>query len=534
MKKTSILFSLIGSLAFAAGNESLLKGALILDHPAKVKEEHIDVIEGVQFDGITPSEELSSILADYPLTQNGAEGLCETIASYYQANNEYRFSVTVPDQDTSSGVVQLVVSQEKLGTINVKENEFTDSAALTRWVRIGANEPINKTTLTKDLGWMNSNPYRSVKVAYGATGQPGVTDLDLIVTDKKNWKLSTGVDNTGTRSIGTTRIFGSVDVNDFIFLDHTLNIKATTADHFSEYQSYKVDYKASLPWRNTLRVFGSWSGTAPNRAEYPQKHRQSYRASARYAAPQWFGENIWVDQLTWEAGMDFKGSNSNLIYEADPAPVAKKLAYVGQFTGSVKAIRKQGGNKIAAGIEVFGSPARMLPNQTDADFSNLRAGATPVYVYSRLNLTVDQSYSDWKFRAKGRAQLSPSTLIPSEQFSLGGYSTVRGYQECVVGGDNSFCSNFEVSTPKVSPVKIWVPSVNDNLTVLGFVDAGYAWFNDSVEGRPNHEALLGLGTGLRYSVASNFNTRLDVGVPLMKVQKDSGKARVHFNAIFSY
>ena len=224
-----------------------------------------------------------------------------------------------------------------------------------------------------------------------------------------------------------------------------------------------------------------------------------------------------------------------MIYENNPAPVDKRLAYIGQFTGSLNAVRKGESNKILAGIDLVGSPARMLSHQTDADFESLRAGATPLYVYSRFNLSVDQSYSDWKFFLKSRAQLSPSTLVPSEQFSLGGYSTVRGYQERVVGGDNSFCGNLEVSTPKLTPMKIWVPAVNDNLTLLGFVDAGYAWFNETVENRPNHEALLGVGTGLRYSVASNFTSRLDVGFPLMKVQKDdSGSPRVHFNAIISY
>lgn len=537
MQKTSILFSLIGSFAFAAGNDQtgLLKGALILDDSSKVRSEQIDQIEGVQFEGITPPDELVSFLADYPLSQNGAEGLCSAIASFYESNNEYRFSVSLPEQDTTSGVVQVVVAPERLGSLKVKENQFTDSQSLTKWVRIGANDQINKRTLAQDVGWLNTNPFRSVKVAYEAGEKPGVTDVDLIVTDKKSWKISTGVDNTGTMPIGTTRVFGKVDVNDFIFQDHTLQLQVTAADHLSEYQSYTGNYVAALPWRNTLRVFGSYSATAPNRTNFPQKHRQSYRASTRYAVPQWFAENLWVDQLTWEAGFDFKGANSNLIFEDDPAPVEKKLAFVGQLTGGVKAVRKQGGNKITAGIDLIGSPLRMLPHQTDEDFGNLRAGATAQYFYSRLDLGVDQDINSWKVSFKGRAQLSPSTLIPSEQFSLGGYSTVRGYQERVVGGDNSICGNLEVRTPKISPVGIWVPKFEDNLTVLAFVDSGYAWFNDDVATRPTHEGLVGVGSGLRYSVSSYFTSRLDVGFPLMKVQKDeSKKPHVHFNAILSY
>ncbi|OGN55449.1 MAG: hypothetical protein A3D96_00630 [Chlamydiae bacterium RIFCSPHIGHO2_12_FULL_44_59] len=534
MQKTSIIFSLVGSFLFAAEND-LLKGALILNDAAKVKEEHIDLIEGVQFDGIRPSEELAAILEDFPLTQNGAEGLREAIASYY-ADHEYRFSVIVPpNQDTSNGVVQLVVAPERLGTLNVKDNEFTDSRALTKWVRLKENDAIHKQTLAEDIGWLNSNPFRSITVNYESGGTPGVTDVDLIVTDKKSWKISTGVDNNGTLPVGTTRIFGTIDVNDFIFSDHTLKLETTLADHIAEYQSYAATYIAPLPWRNTLKLSGSWSGTTPKSADFPQKNRQNYKAGIRYAIPQWFVENSWIDQLTWETGFDFKGADSNLIYEDDPAPVDKKLAYISQFTGSVNAARKSQTNTITAGIDLIGSPMSLLPHQTDADFGNLREGATVSYVYSKLALAVDQSLYDWKFSAKGRAQVSPSTLLPSEQFSLGGHSTVRGYQEKVVGGDNSFCGNFEISTPTIASVGIWVPKFDDHFTILGFVDAGYAWFNDSVADRPKQESLLGIGSGVRYAVASYFTSSLDVGFPLKKVQKDdSGKPRVHFSAALSY
>lgn len=535
MQKTSIIFSIVGSFLFAAEND-LLKGALVLNDAAKVKDEHVDLVEGVQFDGVESSEELASILADFPLTQNGAEGLRDAIASYYEANNEYRYSVTVPEkQDSSNGVVQLVATPERLGSVNVKENEFTDSNALTKWVRLKENDAIHKQTLAEDIGWLNSNPFRSVKVSYDQGQAPGVTDLNLVVSDKKGWKLSTGVDNTGTMPIGTTRVFGVIDVNDFIFSDHTLKLKASLADHFSEYQSYSVTYKAALPWRNTLELSGSWTGTSPKRTEFPHKNRQNYKASVVYAVPQWFADNSWVDEITWKTGFDFKGANSNLVYEDDPAPVEDKLAYVGQFTSGFSALRKTKTNKISAGLDLIASPSSMLPHQTDADFNNLRQGATARYAYSKLNLAVDQSLYGWKLSAKGRAQLSPFYLLPSEQFVLGGQSTVRGYQEKVVGGDNSFCANFELSAPTVGPVSIWMPKFDDHLTVLGFVDAGYAWFNDTTETRPTQESLLGVGTGFRYSVASYFKSSVDVGFPLQKVQKDdSGKPRVHFNASLSY
>lgn len=541
MQKFSYLFSLLGSMVFAAAetDSPLLKGVLLVDESSKVREVGVDQIEGIQFDGVEGKEalveELSPFLSDFPLTANGAESLCAAITNYYHEHDDLRVAVTLPDQDTSEGVVQLVIAPERLGKVQIKDSKYTRPETLKRWVRLSSADPINEKTIAQDVGWMNTNPYRTVKVDYKNTDQHGVTDVDLVVNDRKGWKVMTGVENTGNNPIGTTRIYAGVNVNNFLFNDHTLTLKATTADHYKEYQSYKGEYVALLPWRNTLKVTGSYSGTSPDRAPYPQKHRQSFEATTRYAIPQWFGSNIWVDQITYEVGADFKGTNTNIFFEDDASPVKKELAFIGQFTAGVNAVRARGSNKIAAGLDLIGSPARMLPHQTDADYDNLRQGSRPQYFYSKLGLTFEQKLmNNWNLFMQGRGQFAFANLIPSEQFSLGGYSTVRGYDEKVVGGDNAVCGNLEIRTPEFTVAGIWLPKFADKLNFLGFVDGGYAWFRKEVQGMPVSQGLASFGTGFRYSVASYFSSRFDLGFPLTKVERDTGKPHVHFSANLSY
>jgi len=542
MQKISILFSLLGSIGFAAQEADLspmLKGVVLVDDTSKVRDKNLSKIEGIQFDGIDApnglKEELTPFLSSLPLTAEGAKELCNAITTHYHINEDLRVAVSIPEQNTSLGVVQLVVKPERVGSLNVKNNQYADAENLTKWVRLSTSDAVNEKTLTQDIGWMNTNPFRSVNIAFQPNERSGATDLDFIVTDKKSWKISTGVDNTGTNPIGPIRIFGKLDVNDFIFTDHTLNLQAMTADHYNELQSYTAQYVAPLPWRNSIRVFGSYSGTAPHRAEFPQKHRENYQASGRYVVPHWFGANIWLDQVTVEAGFDFKGMNTNVLFENDAAPVKKNLAYIGQFTTSVNAVRNQNGGKLTAGVDLVGSPAQMLPHQTDADYSNLRAGATPQYFYSRVSLALDQKlpYS-MKMLVQGRGQFSISNLLPAEQFALGGFSTVRGYDERVVNGDNAICGNIEIKAPEFTVAGIWYPKAGDSLTFLGFVDAGYGWYREAVADTPISQTLLGFGPGVRYNVSSYFTSRLDVGFPVLNVVKDSAKPHVHFNAILSY
>lgn len=537
MQKIRILFSLLGSMAFGATEmeNPLLKGVLIVDDSSKLREAGLENVQGIQFDGIKGNDqlvsELSPFLSDFPLTANGASALCSAITSYYRENEDVRMAVTLPDQNTSEGVVQLVLSPEKLGKINlVKEGE---GDALTKWVRLKEAEPINQKTLAQDVAWMNTNPYRSVKASYQNTDKSNVTDIDLIVSEKKSWKITSGVENTGTMPIGTTRIFAGFNVN--LFDDHNFKFTAKTTDHYKDYQSYSGEYVGFLPWRNTLKITGSYSGTTPNRQPFPRKHRESFDTTLRYAIPHWLSANPWVDQITYEAGFDVKGTNTNLFDQDDPAPVEKKLAFTSQLAASVNAVRSRGNNKITAGVDLVGSPARMLQHQSDADFNNLRKGATPQYFYSKLALSLEQKFANkWNIFAQGRGQFAFSNLIPAEQYSLGGFSTVRGYDEKVVGGDNALCGNLELRSPEFTVAGIWLPKFGDRINFLGFVDGGYAWFREKVPGTPADQGLLSLGSGLRYSVGPYFSSRLDVGFPLLKVEKDNGKAHIHFNAVMSY
>ena len=544
MRKMSLLFSLLGAVVCVAQEEASpakLKGVLLVNDSSRIKETDLSQINGVQFDGLLPTagdlrDELAPFLSNYPITADGVKKLCEAVASHYRQAEDLRVIVTAPEQNATDGVVQLVVTPEKLGEVHIKNNRFTSPDVLRKWVRLSSADAINEKTIAQDLGWMNTNPFRSVKVEYQSGDKPGVTDVDLLVSDKKSWKLSSGVDNTGNQLIGPLRIFAGVDVNDFIFTDHTLSLKGTTADRYAEYQSYSLQYAAPLAWRHIVKLSGSYTGTFPAEWTGPSKqHRHSYQASGRYAVPHWFGANPWVDQLSFEGGVDFKGTNTNILQEGNPTPTEKRLAYVGQFAGGVYGERKREDNKITAGLDLVGSPAKMLPNQSDTDFSNLRTGATPQYLYSRLVFALDQKLpSDWKLFFQGRGQYSFSTLLPSEQLALGGFSTVRGYEEKIVNGDHAVCGNLEVRTPSFKAVGTWVPKFADSLYFLGFVDGGSAWFRTPVDGVADNQSLLGVGTGLRYSVASYFSSRLDFGFPLLKVEKDSGNARVHFNAVLSY
>ena len=59
----------------------------------------------------------------------------------------------------------------------------------------------------------------------------------------------------------------------------------------------------------------------------------------------------------------------------------------------------------------------------------------------------------WPFgveiNARATLQASTANLLASEQLFIGGATTVRGYRENIIGGDQGFVLNLEVLTPTI-------------------------------------------------------------------------------------
>jgi len=101
-------------------------------------------------------------------------------------------------------------------------------------------------------------------------------------------------------------------------------------------------------------------------------------------------------------------------------------------------------------------------------------------------------------------QFASRPLVPFEQFSLGGVSTVRGYRQDALLTDNGVLGTVELHIPFVS-------SRVSQLLLAPFVDLGYGF---NVRGlNPNPNTLASAGLGIEYHVGDQVRVRLDYGIP---------------------
>ncbi|GAC1490339.1 MAG: hypothetical protein NVS2B14_02370 [Chamaesiphon sp.] len=118
---------------------------------------------------------------------------------------------------------------------------------------------------------------------------------------------------------------------------------------------------------------------------------------------------------------------------------------------------------------------------------------------------------------QGDIQLTPDSLLPYQQFVIGGGQSVRGYRQNARAGDNglrfSAEDRFTIQRDESGkPIVLLAP----------FFDLGLVW---NKSGNPNllpaQRFLAGTGLGVLWQVLPNLNVRLDYAVPLINL-KDRG------------
>jgi hemolysin activation/secretion protein len=137
---------------------------------------------------------------------------------------------------------------------------------------------------------------------------------------------------------------------------------------------------------------------------------------------------------------------------------------------------------------------------------------------------------DFLLLLRGDIQLSGGALVPLEQFRVGGVNSARGYRQDLVLGDDGLFASAELRIPVLRFQKI------DGLVQIApFFDIGTVWNMDKTE--ISNSTLPSLGVGLNFSTGTNFNARLDWGIPLVNVESEGNSLQedgVYFSLDYNF
>ncbi|HEX4054950.1 MAG TPA: ShlB/FhaC/HecB family hemolysin secretion/activation protein [Tepidisphaeraceae bacterium] len=511
-----------------------LQGLVFLDSPEKVHES--SDVRGIDVSGasLLSSPKFTAGVSGYlgkPLTLAKLNEICQFVVAYCRGIDRPVVDAIVPQQDVTTGTVQIVVLQGHIGKIIAEGNKFFPSKMLISAVRAKSGDEISQNQLLNDVDWLNRNPFRRTDVVLQRGSEFGQTDVVLDTEDHFPLRLYTGYENTGTVATGEDRWMAGLNWGEAFGLDDQFNYQYTMGDNTERFQAHSASYVAPLPWRDVLTIFGNWSTSDVQTDPNIFQTGQSWQISARYEIP--LPRMCGITQSI-QFGGDFKRSNTNAdfggfsVYSSYVNVVQFMLGYNAAETDS-----RGSGDLSLAG---YFSPGYIGSQDDRADYDNARVGADPQYAYGLL--TTDRTTNlpanfSWLVRFQG--QLATGPLLGSEQLGVGGIDSVRGYFEREGNGDDGLILSNELHTPPMSFLKI--AGRKDQLYFLAFLDYGVAYMRDAQPGQFSQENFLGAGPGVSYhlgpwlSVDYAYGWRLANGDPTVHA---SGRNHLRILASFTY
>jgi len=504
-----------------------LEGLAFLGTPAEVSASGMAAVRGVTstvpgFDAAVAQSIAGKYLGS-PVKMRDLLEICRQVTAYFQDKNQPVVTAMIPEQEVRGGVVQILVVCGKLGKVKVQGNRYFKTENIQNTVRIREGEDIDVGTLTDDVNWLNSNPFRSVTPSLAPSDKPGQTDVVLEVKDRFPFRPFVAYDNFGIQSLGYDRYstgFTFMDV--WTGLDQQVNYQYLTSGGFNNLIANSGAYSLALPWQHNLAIFGSYSKSNPTDVGPLDQSGYYWQVSGRYTIP--LPTLSLIEGLDYRhqiyGGYDFKAANSDIFFSGQNLPPTTGglvgLYQISQFSLGYSLTMSDIIGSTGFETVMYGSPGGMSSNNDNTSFQNINTGAQAQYVYGKFSLNrLFRLPGDAAVVLSGQIQQTSQDLMPSESFGIGGYDTVRGYDQRAANGDNGYLGNAEVRTP---PVSFWqicgADEALDRLVLLGFFDWGQTMQYSSNSTTSQNFTLASAGPGLRYTIGPYFSLRLDWGFQL--------------------
>ena len=497
-------------------------------------------VEGVRVGGDpklqTPAfHSLAAAYLGRPLSRSSLDRLTRDVVLYFRRHGRPVVDVLVPEQNISTGTVQILVIEGRLGAVRSEGNSWFSADLLKRYVRARPGEIIEGGPLLADLAWINQNPFRQVDLVFSRGTEPGETDVILRTRDRFPLRVYTGYEDSGNALTGFDRVLAGVNWGNAFGLDQQMNYQLSASPDFKKMVAQSGSYIVPIPsLRDTFTVFGSYAESRPDLSggAFDLKGL-AWQVSARYRLPLPV-EGTETRDLT--VGVDFKRSNNNLSFGG--TQVFAQDNDVVQATAAASFSRPDKYGITAGELTVAASPGGVTTNDSSEAYLAARAYSKPDYAYARFDFErTTKLPAKFSWVARGSAQLASANLLGSEQLGLGGSDNLRGYEEREANGDNGFVLVDELHGPPLQVARAFGRVLQDDrLDPLIFIDYGVVGSHKLLPGEPNYLELASSGIGIRYNFGNNFSLRADYGWQL----KQSGvsdlrrTSRGYLSAVLSY
>ncbi|MFM2197879.1 MAG: hypothetical protein RLZZ505_1311 [Verrucomicrobiota bacterium] len=460
--------------------------------------EHLDISEGM----ILPEAgKLSAKLSQWighAVREGDLAAMADAILIHYDRAGYPVVLVEAPEQDPDEENLTFVVELGVIGEIGVTSPAYSDPDSIRKGLWLGRGDVIRRDELDAQMNWYGRNVFRKPRLLVSPGMIPPSADILIGLTEKKPWSLSMGFENSGQETIGRERfILGAAAMTR---KEHVVAWQTVLGNPVSSLEAHAAMWE--IPFHaihQTLQLSASIAEVETESlvAGLPvQDQGTSWAVSAIQGIPlPQLGR--WKQSL--QAGIELKSTDQFVLFGGTGLSPGEVRFFNMRMGHSLE--RKWINGGLSVNTSIIGSPGGVVSKNDDVDFKNYDPDADATYVIGRLS---SEGWwtpgGDWRIGLRAEGQVADSRLLPAEQFSAGGYQSVRGVDEREYFADMGWQSSLEIYSPAFSP------GSDSGIRFLLFYDQ--AWLRNTGD---RSGWLSGGGIGLRAKLSEYLDLRLDHG-----------------------
>ncbi|MCX2565769.1 hypothetical protein OQ496_04770 [Acetobacter suratthaniensis] len=466
-------------------------------------------------DQATFEHEIAAYLGK-PLRMTDLNTIAAKVSTLYKAEGHPFVYVSIPPQNISGGVVQIVVTEYRLGAVKTAGNHWFSDQLIRQESGLVPGQTLSLSDMQAGLGWLNSNPFRTVDALFSPGSAQGTTDVTLQTKDRLPLHVYGSYDNAGVPSLGASEWAVGGTWGNVVGLGQILSYQFTHSVS-DRYSGHALSWTAPLPWHDRIQVFGSYAWEKPDMRSsgaYLGETGHSGQASLRYIHDLpaiTFGPHTRMTEDV-QIGFDFKTTNNTL--EFGGLHVFDSLAEVDQFPIIYNAMLNDPYGQTTFQNQLVLSPGGMSGANRRRNFETLVPGSNDQYVYDTLSLTRTTwlpAGLSWILQATG--QMASTNLMYNNQLGLGGLYTARGYFTDTALGSEGVSVTNEIRSPAFSLSRFIAPNlpVHDTEQVGLFYDYGHVSQVNPIAQSVNEADLSSIGLDLHSAVDRYVSLVFNVG-----------------------
>lgn len=369
-----------------------------------------------------------------PLSFSELQQAVEAIETSYKRAGYFLAQATLPPQKIHDGVIQIAVSEGRLGNTRLEGNSHVAPKVVLRYLnRLPANEAITLLKLERQVLLINELAGEQTRLDLQAGAKPGTTDV--VIVQQTSPKLTGQVDanNYGAASTGQNRLGLTLNGNSLFGWGERISFNTMRSDT-SGLNTYSM--------RGELPVAGNgWRLTgALSRANYSlgdafasldaSGTADSVRIGASYPVIRSSATNLVVQIETDHSKLvdSYRASNTELDKQASGLSLTTSADWqndaLGEASSHLSLVLRSG--QLDLGSEAALRDAPPKGSGTAGSFGKLNMSYLRQQALSQnINL-----------QAQFEMQVATKNLDSSEKMSLGGSGSIPGYVNSQTSADD--------------------------------------------------------------------------------------------------